>query len=560
MSPVLPRLTPTGPTFPEHRTVRTIAIINQKGGCGKTTTAINLAGVFSRSGLRTLLVDLDPQAHCAAGLAIPEQRIDVQIGDAMLAEDDQAIDWTRLLWRVSRNLDLAPSTVRLAGLESLRGGLAALARPELRLTSVLSRVADQYDVCLLDCPPSIGLLTYNGLAAATEILIPVETGFFSLQGAAKQVSTIKALGKKLGVMPPYRLLATMHNPDSTLARDLLDELRTRFEAKVIPVVVRFDVALREAVSFGQPVVEYAPHSTGAEDYRALASWLVDHADAQQPTSFNAAPVRSVSSPVTVTSTAASALLSPVAPPTVAPIAPAGPAAELKVEPKPASTADLLAARLAGMAALAGRVNQASLSASGTTITPPTSALAHPASTPVNTAAPAPNGPTPSILTRAAELAARAQALAAQLNQREQSANVPSSGTVLITGTGPGGLPTMADLALARAAAVARVSTAAAVAGARCTTQGVLFVQPGREGQTIAVAGDFNAWSATSHMLRFNPDLSVYELCVPLPPGRHSYRLVIDGKWTNDPHNPVAQPNPFGELNSIVEVIGELSLV
>ena len=146
--------------------MRTIAIINQKGGCGKTTTAINLAGVFSRSGLRTLLVDLDPQSHCAAGLAIPEQRIDVNIGDAMLAPDDKRIDWTRLLWRVSRNLDLAPSTVRLAGLESTRGGLATMASPERRLLSVLSRLADQYDVCLIDCPPSIGLLTYTHLSPA----------------------------------------------------------------------------------------------------------------------------------------------------------------------------------------------------------------------------------------------------------------------------------------------------------------------------------------------------------------------------------------------------------
>jgi len=272
--------------------VRTIAIINQKGGCGKTTTAINLAGVFSRSGLRTLLVDLDPQSHCAAGLAIPEQRIDVHIGDAMMARDDQSIDWTRLLWRVSRNLDLAPSTVRLAGLESARGGLASVHEAaERRLLSVLSRIADQYDVCLIDCPPAIGLLTFNALVAATEVLIPVETAFFSLQGATKQASTIKALGKRLGVTPPYRVLATMHSPESTLSRDLLEELRKRFEHRLIPTVIRFDAQLRESVSFGQPVVEYAPQSMGAEDYLALGRWLVEAFDPKAARRAKASEVR-----------------------------------------------------------------------------------------------------------------------------------------------------------------------------------------------------------------------------------------------------------------------------
>lgn len=257
--------------------MRTIAIVNQKGGCGKTTSAINLAGVFAASGYKTLLVDMDPQSHCAAGLAIPEQRIDVQIGDAMAAVGtSREVDTERLLWRVSRNLDLAPSTMKLATVEAARGELAGKSDAESRLSKVLGRLGGKHDICFIDCSPAIGLLTYNALVAADEVVIPVETGFFSLQGATKQVNTIRTLAKRLGAAPMYRLLATLHSPESALATELLEELKRRFPGKVIPQVIRYDQRLRESASFGQPIIEYAPSSTGAEDYRGLAQWLAEN--------------------------------------------------------------------------------------------------------------------------------------------------------------------------------------------------------------------------------------------------------------------------------------------
>jgi chromosome partitioning protein len=257
--------------------MRTIAIVNQKGGCGKTTSAINLAGVFAASGYKTLLVDMDPQSHCAAGLAIPEQRIDVQIGDAMASVGtNREVDMERLLWRVSRNLDLAPSTMKLATIEAARGELAGKSDAESRLSKVLHRLGNKHDICFIDCSPAIGLLTYNALAAADEVIIPVETGFFSLQGATKQVNTIRSLAKRLGAAPVYRLLATLHNPDSALACELLEELKRRFPGKVVSQVIRFDQRLRESASFGQPIIEYAPDSSGAEDYRGLAQWLAEN--------------------------------------------------------------------------------------------------------------------------------------------------------------------------------------------------------------------------------------------------------------------------------------------
>jgi chromosome partitioning protein len=280
----------------QEQPVHTFAIVNQKGGCGKTTTAINLAGVFAGRGYRTLLVDMDPQGHCAAGLAIPENRIDLHIGDALMAEPNAPIDPSRLLWRVSRNLDLAPATVRLAAVEAPRGELAGKPDAEKRLKIALSRFANQYDLCLIDCSPAIGLLAYNALVAADQILIPVETGFFSLQGATKQVSAIKSLGKRLGVQPPHRVLATMHDPASMLSKDLLEELQRRFSNRLVPVVIRFDQALKEAASFGQPVVEYAPESNGAKDYGALADWLMTNVLSGDPATEAIEPEAGVEAP------------------------------------------------------------------------------------------------------------------------------------------------------------------------------------------------------------------------------------------------------------------------
>lgn len=261
--------------------LRVIAIINQKGGCGKTTTAISLASILAKRNFKTLLVDLDPQGHCAAGLAVPESRIEIDIADAMLTPEDRPIDCSRLLWRVARNLDLAPSRMKLAALESPKSPLVQAEDKERKLARAMERIRlsspTGYDVCLIDCPPSIGLLTYNALAAAKEILIPVETSYFSLQGAARQIATVRSLARRLGMRVRTRLIPTLHDPASPLARDLLDELKRQFPDYVVPMFVRYDAALKEASSFGQPIDDYAPDSHGACDYRDLGEWLIQHA-------------------------------------------------------------------------------------------------------------------------------------------------------------------------------------------------------------------------------------------------------------------------------------------
>jgi len=252
--------------------VRTFAIINQKGGCGKTTTSINVAAVYARRGLRTLLIDMDPQSHCAAGLGVPEEQIERHIGDAMISPHDETLDKESYLWEITRNLHLAPSTMMLSALEAPGGSLQTMPDRDRRLESLLKLWSNDFDRCVIDCPPNIGLLTYNSLRAATEALIPVETGYFSLRGARRQRKTIDALIARIGKPLPCRIIPSIHR-SSPLARKLLTSLQESFAPEVAPTVIRDHETLREAASFGQPVITFAPDSEAERDFEALVSWL-----------------------------------------------------------------------------------------------------------------------------------------------------------------------------------------------------------------------------------------------------------------------------------------------
>jgi chromosome partitioning protein len=274
--------------------MRTLAIINQKGGCGKTTTAINLSASLARLGHKTLLVDMDPQGHCATGLAVPEERVRSTILDCLLEPGDVGPDArtanvSEIAWQIATNFDLAPSNLKLAGFEQIFAG-----RPgrERRLADALSTASDHYEWCILDCPPGVGLLTFNALVACDEAIIPVETGYFSLHGLAKMLETIEELKDKSGKDVVVRVLPTLYDTRTKLAREVLAELRGRFADVLMRSCVSFNVKLKEAASFGQPITEYDPGSRGYKDFVDLARELMG----QEPVSIAGQDKQNLSRP------------------------------------------------------------------------------------------------------------------------------------------------------------------------------------------------------------------------------------------------------------------------
>ncbi|HSW02683.1 MAG TPA: AAA family ATPase [Sedimentisphaerales bacterium] len=252
--------------------MRTVAIVNQKGGCGKTTVSINLASALAELDKKVLLVDMDPQSHCAVGLAVPEEQIEQSIYDVLISRSrNEPIRLTEILWQIGENLELAPASIDLSAFEQQMAGIADR---ETCLKTVLDEVKDEYDFAVVDCPPAVSLLTFNALRASTDVLVPVETGYFALHGLSKQLETLGVLCKRCQQHVSVRVLASMYDIRTKMAREILAELRSHFGDRMFKTVVNFNTRIKEASSFGQPINEYDPASKGQQDFRQLAQEVV----------------------------------------------------------------------------------------------------------------------------------------------------------------------------------------------------------------------------------------------------------------------------------------------
>lgn len=247
--------------------MKIIAVANQKGGCGKTTTAINLAACLGEKQQRVLLLDLDPQGHCSLGFGVfsedARDLYDVFTGEIKLEEI--------ILPNVFTGVDVVPATRTLAAAEHLP--VRSDERDKL-LGKHLAPIRDRYDYIVIDCPPSMGLLCFNALAAADLVLIPIEMSLFGMHGIDRMYEVIRELRERHGRDIPVRVLPTLVDSRTRLCRQFLHELGERFADDVLPVMVQFTVRLKEAVRQGMPIIAYDPVSTVAVQYGRLANAMM----------------------------------------------------------------------------------------------------------------------------------------------------------------------------------------------------------------------------------------------------------------------------------------------
>jgi chromosome partitioning protein len=255
---------------------QTIACANQKGGVGKTTTVVNLATALALAGQRVLVVDLDPQGNATSGFGIDRARLDGSLYEVLLEERDLE---SVMIATAVNGCAIAPASVALAGAEI---ELATAPQRERRVKRALAGVTDQFDYLLIDCPPSLGLLTVNALTAATSVLIPTQCEFYALEGLSQLIATLNLVRDNLNPTLAIKgVVLTMFDARTNLSSDVASEVRGHFGHAVFDTLIPRSVRLSEAPSFGLPIALYRADSRGAEAYTALAAELLRR-DSREP--------------------------------------------------------------------------------------------------------------------------------------------------------------------------------------------------------------------------------------------------------------------------------------
>lgn len=453
--------------------MKTIAIVNQKGGCGKTTVSINLSSALAEAGQKVLLVDMDPQSHCAVGLAVPEEQIEQSIYDVLISRSrNEPMKITEILWQISDRLELAPASLDLSAFEQQMTGIS---ERERCLKEALHEIRNDYDYAIIDCPPAVGLLTFNALRAASDVIVPVETGYFALHGLSKQLDTLSILCKRCSQQVNVKVLASMYDIRTKMAREILAELRSHFGDKMFETIVSFNTKIKEAASFGQPISEYDPASKGKKDFAALAEEIIGTQVDQQRHEF----VNSLADQLESISATADELIEAAKPSIVSIDSP--------------------------------RTDQTDI--------------------------PAP------VVNEEKFIPAE-----------EESFNDFEAGTEI---------QELQDQTVEELQAITEEksevresdieSKLADYYGVTQTNEAAVFVTLYPRAQQVQIAGDFNNWQPEQTPMEKISESGVWKTKMNLSTGRYRYRLVVDGQWQQDPYNEITESNPFGGLNSVLEV-------
>ncbi len=242
-----------------------IAVVNQKGGVGKTTTSVNLSACLAKAGKKVLLIDMDPQGNATSGLGVDNRTVEKSIYDVLIGD----MDMKEVIIKTEyQRLYICPSSIALSGAEI---ELVNIMAREYRLREALSDIKKDFDFILLDCPPSLGLVTLNALTAADSVLMPIQCEYYALEGLSQLTATIRRVKKLLNPKIEIEgVLMTMFSARTNLAIQVVDEVKKFFPEKVYKTIIPRNVRLSEAPGFGQPVIVYDPQSRGAESYTSLA--------------------------------------------------------------------------------------------------------------------------------------------------------------------------------------------------------------------------------------------------------------------------------------------------
>ena len=252
---------------------KVIAIANQKGGVGKTTTAVNLSSCLAYKGKRVVIIDIDPQGNTTSGLGIDKKMIEKSIYEVLI--NDEKIE-NALMKTVIENLFICPSNIQLVGAEV---ELVSVISRETRMKVSIADIRSKYDYILMDCPPSLGLLTLNALTAADTILVPIQCEYYALEGLSQLMNTVKLVQRHLNpALDVEGVVLTMFDARTNLSMQVVEDVKKYFRNKVYRTVIPRNVRLSEAPSFGLPIILYDPKSKGAECYLDLAQEVINYSE------------------------------------------------------------------------------------------------------------------------------------------------------------------------------------------------------------------------------------------------------------------------------------------